>query len=155
MCIRDSSTDVSTRLPELHAYTILSILNNLTANAIEAIHERGSIAISMKRMGSDLHLEVTNTGSSIPLRRLRQIFRPGYTTKYDSDGRASSGVGLTYVKSLAEHLGGSITAASDGKDNVTFHIALPLNSLMTHPIANLPAVEKAGAASSQQKGPLS
>lgn len=149
------STDVSARLPELHAYTILSILNNLTANAIEAIHERGSIAISMKRMGSDLHLEVTNTGSSIPLRRLRQIFRPGYTTKYDSDGRASSGVGLTYVKSLAEHLGGSITAASDGKDNVTFHIALPLNSLMTHPIANLPAVEKAGAASSQQKGPLS
>ena len=100
------STDVSARLPELHAYTILSILNNLTANAIEAIHERGSIAISMKRMGSDLHLDVTNTGSSIPLRRLRQIFRPGYTTKYDSDGRASSGVGLTYVKSLAEHLGG-------------------------------------------------
>ena len=106
-------------------------------------------------MGSDLHLDVTNTGSSIPLRRLRQIFRPGYTTKYDSDGRASSGVGLTYVKSLAKHLGGSITAASDGKDNVTLHIALPLNSLMTHPIANLTAVEKAGAASSQQKGPLS
>ena len=113
---------MSARLPELHAYTILSILNNLTANAIEAIHERGSIAISMKRMGSDLHLEVTNTGSSIPLRRLRQIFRPGYTTKYDSDGRASSGVGLTYVKALAEHLGGSITAASDGKDLSLIHI---------------------------------
>lgn len=119
-------TTLSVNLPELHAYTMLSILNNLTANAIEAIHDKGRIAINMKRIGTELHFEVTNTGSSIPLRRLPQIFRPGYTTKYDSDGRASSGVGLTYIKALAEYLGGGITAASDGKDMVTFHIHLPL-----------------------------
>ena len=149
------STNISARLPELHAYTILSILNNLTANAIEAIRDRGTIAISMKRLSNDLHLEVTNTGSSIPLRRLKQIFRPGYTTKYDSDGRASSGVGLTYIKALAEHLGGSITAASDGKDSVTFHVTLPLNSLTTHPVTRIPAIRQDDDAPSQQKGPIS
>lgn len=125
------STALSGNLPELHAYTILSILNNLTANAIEAIHQKGQIDITMKRIGPELHLEVTNTGSSIPLRRLSQIFRPGYTTKYDSDGRASSGVGLTYIKALAEYLGGSITATSDGKDQVSFHLHLPLNRITT------------------------
>lgn len=34
-------------LPELHAYTLLSILNNLTANAIEAIHEKGQVTIAL------------------------------------------------------------------------------------------------------------
>lgn len=149
------STDISARLPELHAYTILSILNNLTANAIEAIRDRGTIAITMKRVSTDLHLEVSNTGSSIPLRRLKQIFRPGYTTKYDSDGRASSGVGLTYIKALAEHLGGSITAASDGKDSVTFHVTLPLNGLTTHPVTRIPAIRQADDAPPQQKGTIS
>lgn len=149
------STSLSAKLPELHAYTLLSILNNLTANAIEAIHERGALSITMKRMGENLHLEVMNTGSSIPLRRLRQIFRPGYTTKYDSDGRASSGVGLTYIKALAEHLGGSITAASDGKDSVTFHVTLPLSSLTTHPVTRIPAIRQDDDAPPQQKGPIS
>ena len=109
----------------------------------------------MKRMSTDLHLEVSNTGSSIPLRRLKQIFRPGYTTKYDSDGRASSGVGLTYIKALAEHLGGSITAASDGKDSVTFHVTLPLSSLTTHPVTRILAIRQDDDAPSQQKGPIS
>ena len=100
---------------------------DLAANAVEAIHHKGTISITMRRsVTEDLILEVQNTGSSIPLRRLGQIFRPGYTTKYDSNGRASSGVGLTYIKTLAESLGGSITAASDGESQVLFKIILPL-----------------------------
>ena len=106
---------------------MLSILNNLAANAVEAIHQKGTISITMRRsITEDLILEVQNTGSSIPLRRLAQIFRPGYTTKYDSTGRASSGVGRTYIKTLTESLGGSITAASDGTSQVLFKVTLPL-----------------------------
>ena len=146
-------TTLSSNLPELHAYTLLSILNNLTANAIEAIHDKGQITIIMKRIGTELHFDVTNTGSSIPLRRLSQIFRPGYTTKYDSDGRASSGVGLTYIKALTEHLGGGITAASDGRDVVTFHIHLPLQRITS---ANKKEQGTAALASiPPKKGPIS
>lgn len=120
-------TNLSPELPNIHVYTMLSILNNLAANAVEAIHQKGTISITMRRsITEDLILEVQNTGSSIPLRRLAQIFRPGYTTKYDSTGRASSGVGLTYIKTLAESLGGSITAASDGTSQVLFKVTLPL-----------------------------
>lgn len=120
-------TNLSPELPDIHVYTMLSILNNLAANAVEAIHQKGTISITMRRsITEDLILEVQNTGSSIPLRRLAQIFRPGYTTKYDSTDRASSGVGLTYIKTLAESLGGSITAASDGTSQVLFKVTLPL-----------------------------
>lgn len=146
------STALSGNLPEIHAYTILSILNNLTANAIEAIHEKGQVTIALKRIGQEMHLEVVNTGSAIPLRRLPQIFRPGYTTKYDSDGRASSGVGLTYIKALTEYLGGGITAASDGKNQVTFHIHLPLNRI-TATGAGQAAASPVPAM--QKKGPVS
>lgn len=118
-------------LPDLHVYTMLSILNNLAGNAVEAIHQKGTITITMKRSAEEnLCLTVENTGSSIPLRRLGQIFRPGYTTKYDSSGRASSGVGLTYVKALTESLGGTITAASDGKSQVQFKLRIPLAKIM-------------------------
>ena len=107
----------------------------------------------MKRIGPELHFDVTNTGSCIPLRRLPQIFRPGYTTKYDSDGRASSGVGLTYIKALAEYLGGGITAASDGKNNVTFHVHLPLQRITS--AQKKEQVSTVLSPIPQKKGPLS
>ena len=70
-----------------------------------------------------------NTGSYIPPQRLTKIFSPGYTTKFDSSGKASSGVGLTYVKHQTEELGGHIAITSDGKDQVTCQLILPCDKL--------------------------
>lgn len=123
--------NVPTGLPPLHSFMLLSILNNLTANAIEAIKTRGTINITIIGGTGDGRLKITieNTGSFIPPRRLERVFTPGYTTKFDSTGKASSGVGLTYVKHQTETLGGTITLTSDGKDTVTCHLDLPCQKL--------------------------
>ena len=110
---------------------LLSILNNLVANAVEAIPSRGTITLTIVGGTGDGRLKITleNTGSFIPPRRLEQVFSPGYTTKFDSTGKASSGVGLTYVKHQTETLGGTIELTSDGKDTVTCYLDLPCQKL--------------------------
>ena len=110
---------------------LLSILNNLTANAIEAIDKRGTINITIIGGTGDGRLKITieKTGSFIPPKRLERVFTPGYTTKFDSTGKASSGVGLTYVKHQTETLGGTIELTSDGKDTVTCQLDLPCQKL--------------------------
>ena len=65
---------------------------------------------------------------------------------------AGASLGVAFVMLL---FGGSITAASDGKDRVTFHITLPLDSLTTHPVTKIPAIRQADDAPPQQKGTIS
>ena len=125
------SSKVPVGLPPLHSFMLLSILNNLVANAVEAIETRGTITITIIGGTGDGRLKITieNTGSFIPLRRLERVFTPGYTTKFDSTGKASSGVGLTYVKHQTETLGGTIELTSDGQDKVICHLDLPCQKL--------------------------
>ena len=125
------SSHVPAGLPPLHAFMLLSILNNLVANAVEAIPCRGTITLNIVGGTGDGRLKITleNTGSFISPRRLEQVFTPGYTTKFDSTGKASSGVGLTYVKHQTETLGGTIELTSDGKDKVICHLDLPCQKL--------------------------
>lgn len=124
-------TEVQKGLPPLHVFMLLSILSNLAANAVEAIKYSGliTIAISGKKGDGLLRIRISNTGSFIPQHRLDKVFRPGYTTKFDSTGKASSGVGLTYVRHQTEMLGGTIAIDSDGKNMVTCEIKLPCNKL--------------------------
>ena len=120
---------ISGRLPLLHVYTMLSFMNNLISNAVEAINKNGTIDLLLYRDGDILKIFVTNTGSFIPKKRLELIFQPGYTTKFDSNGNASTGVGLSYVKNHVESLGGSINIDSDGANNVICALFVPLSKL--------------------------
>lgn len=123
------NSDVPKGLPPLHVFLLLSILNNLTANAVEAIKTSGTINLKIQGGNGELKIYLNNTGSFISPRRLKQIFKPGYTTKFDSTGKASSGVGLTYVKHQTEAIGGSINITSDGVNQVTCEITLPCKKL--------------------------
>jgi two-component system sensor histidine kinase YcbA len=117
-------------LPSVHVFTLLSMLNNLAANAIEAIQHDGIVVLEIERQGKELQILFSNTGSSIAPDRVERVFQPGYTTKFDSNGKASSGVGLTYVKQQTESLGGKIVMESDGRDRVDCRLMLPLDRLL-------------------------
>lgn len=120
------SAEISPDLPPLHVYTLLSLVNNLIANAVEAIEQTGSITLSFKEKAQALCIKVQNTGSAIPAHKLDLVFKPGYTTKFDSEGNASTGIGLNYVKDLAESFGGSVTMVSDAENEVSCTIMIPL-----------------------------
>lgn len=92
---------------------LLALLNNLTANAIEAIEEYGVIAIAIQQQEDDTVITVCDNGKGIPQNELSIIFEPGYTTKYNVEGVAATGIGLSHVAALIAKLNGSITVESN------------------------------------------
>lgn len=112
--------------PPYHLYMTLSMINNLVTNAIEAIDHKGHIHLHLYHMENGLIIEVQDDGPGIKREHMDLIFEPGFTSKYDEDGSASTGIGLSYVKSLVTNLHGDITMQS-GTNGVIFTITLPEN----------------------------
>lgn len=106
-------------------YPILVIMNNLVSNAIEAIPNKGEIQINIKVELDYLVIEIIDNGSGIAPDEQEVIFEPGYTTKFDETGKASTGIGLSHVQSMTKELGGKIEVVSSN-ENTAFIIHLPL-----------------------------
>ena len=116
--------------PKYHVYTVLSVINNIMANAVEAIQKQGSIRLSLYRCGDDmLECRVEDDGPGIPEKVGDVVFEPGYTSKYDEFGTPSTGIGLSYVKETVEELEGSIRFRNDAS-GVVFTIRLPVQQLI-------------------------
>ncbi len=95
--------------PNYHIYTILSIINNVVANAVEAIKETGSIIIGIDKKQDSLEFRIGDNGPGVTSRYQELIFEPGFTSKYDDAGNPSTGIGLSYVKEMVEQLQGDVT----------------------------------------------
>jgi len=113
----------------LHAFILLSILNNIVSNAVEAILKSGFIKISVKKVESFIEFKLSNNGPEIPDKKKELIFKPGYTSKYDETGKPSTGIGLSYVKEIINNLNGTLDLQST-EIETTFTIKLPLANLM-------------------------
>ncbi|WP_277818476.1 sensor histidine kinase [Bacillus sp. TL12] len=115
---------------EYHVYTILSILNNLVANAVEAIEGVGAIIIHTKKQDKNVIFEVIDNGPGIAQKYKELVFKPGFTSKYDQTGTPSTGIGLSYIKEMVTELGGEVSL-EDGENErgCKFVVRLPVSSL--------------------------
>ncbi|MFW9770460.1 MAG: ATP-binding protein, partial [Candidatus Thorarchaeota archaeon] len=68
------------------------VLLNLIINARDAMHDGGTLTISLRANESELLLKIADTGPGIPQEYLPRIFEPFFTTKDDSTG---TGLGLS------------------------------------------------------------
>ena len=110
-------------------YNIVSILNNLIINAIEAALPIGVIAVTGQCSDGKLVLVVADNGPGIAPEETELIFAPGYSTKFSEvTGQMSTGLGLSHVKNLTEILGGEIKLTSQPGKTV-FTVLLPLANL--------------------------
>ncbi|MCM3726482.1 ATP-binding protein [Neobacillus cucumis] len=117
--------------PEYHAYLVLSLINNLVANAVEAIEEKGTIAIYVKLENQFVWFQVEDDGPGVSEKDKSFIFKPGFTLKFDHAGTPSTGIGLSYVQEITEELGGCVDLQNGSKNaGAIFTIKLPINSLV-------------------------
>ncbi len=116
--------------PLCHVYTTLSLLNNLVANAVEALEEQGNIRIGVVRKKDVIVFSVADNGPGIKPKYREKIFMPGFTTKFDHAGNPSTGIGLVYVKQETEKLHGTVQVQenSEGAGTV-FTITLPISQI--------------------------
>jgi signal transduction histidine kinase len=112
----------SVEAPLVNASTeqLRQVLLNLFANASDAMHGGGEIAVSTKIDDEYVVLTLSDTGEGIPEEAKDKIFESLYTTK--SNG---TGLGLTVTKSIVEEHGGTIGVESVENQGTTFTIRLP------------------------------
>ncbi len=115
-------------LPAVHIdpNQIQQAILNLVINARDAITESGIIRISsaLDRDQGRVTVSVSDTGCGIPAERLKDIFKPFYSTKGDQ----GNGLGLPAVESVVSQHGGSVEVDSQVGEGSTFRFHLPVPS---------------------------
>jgi two-component system sensor kinase FixL len=105
---------------------ISMVLQNLLANAYDAVHEldRRSLGVklSVTRRASDVVFSVEDGGTGIPEALRGQIFRPISSTK-----SAGMGLGLAICRSLVEANDGRIWLVHSGPDGTCLAFSIPLD----------------------------
>jgi len=104
-------------------------LNNLSANGVEAIAEKGNIDIEVNEEVEFISFIIKDSGNGIPEEDLSIIFEPGYTTKFNDHGVAATGIGLSHVHEIVQTLHGQIKVESQTGEGTTFHIMLPTENI--------------------------
>jgi two-component system nitrogen regulation sensor histidine kinase NtrY len=109
-----------------------SVLENLVANAVEAMHEGGTITL-VTRLERGLQwspeegprdwavLEVRDTGSGMEPGIQTQIFEPGFTT-----GEDGTGLGLAIADKIVTDHDGHIELESEPDIGTVFSVYLPI-----------------------------
>lgn len=104
--------------PELFGW----VIENLIKNALDAIESTtGKIEISVKELKNKVEIEVKDSGKGIEIKRRKDVFRPGYSTK-----KRGWGLGLSLSKRIIEgyHGGKIFVKSSMPGEGTTFKIIL-------------------------------
>lgn len=104
---------------------LLSGLQNLTNNAIQAMGASGTLVIAVEPAGTQLiDVLIKDNGPGIEEQAQQKIFDPFYTTR--SDG---TGLGLAVVRAIAQAHHGDIWLKSVVGEGSVFGVRLPTKSL--------------------------
>lgn len=97
------------------------VIENMVKNAVDAMKGDGVLDIFLNEKNKYITLDIKDSGSGMPRKLVRNIFKPGYSTK-----KRGWGLGLSLAKRVIEeyHKGElKITQSEPGK-GTTFRIAL-------------------------------
>lgn len=97
------------------------VIENLCKNAIDAMNGQGKIVIAVKTEGSQVIIDISDTGKGIAKSELTAVFKPGYTSK-----KRGWGLGLTLAKRIINdyHKGKIFVRSSVLNEGTTFRIVL-------------------------------
>ncbi|MCZ0755078.1 sensor histidine kinase [Anoxybacillus sp. J5B_2022] len=122
---KECDIDLSTN----HVYALLSVLNNLVANAVEAIPSFGWVGLRVELERDEIVFYVTDSGPGIPEEDRDWIFQLGFTTKYDEHGNPSTGIGLTHAQEIVHSFKGRIQLTADEYGRTQFQVKIPSHQL--------------------------
>ena len=106
----------------------MRLMINLISNAIRYGKEGGTVLVSLTAPAdSEIVLKVQDDGQGIPKEQQDKIFTRFYRTgsSQSSGAEGSFGLGLSYVKWIAEAHGGSVALSSEPGEGSTFTVRIP------------------------------
>jgi len=114
---------------------------NLLVNARQAMTAGGELLVRVRRMGNQVELSITDTGTGMAPEKLQHCF-----DEYWSDKPGGTGLGLSTARRIIEEHGGTISALSEPGRGSSFSILLPLAVELAGPLGQreVPGGARAG-----------
>ena len=118
---------MTTRFPDqdiivkINASLFEWVVENLCKNAVDAMGGAGTITLFMEEFTDKVIIEVSDTGKGISRKNIKNVFKPGFTTK-----KRGWGLGLSLAKRIVEeyHRGKIYVLSSEVGKGTTFRIEL-------------------------------
>jgi len=128
--IRDGNitTDFRATKPEILAdkVHITNVINNLLDNANKYTPKKPAIVVATEDQGNGLLISITDNGTGISKNNQKKIFDKLYRVPTgDVHNVKGFGLGLSYVKFIAEKHGGQVSVESEPGKGSTFRVWLP------------------------------
>jgi len=103
-------------------FQLRQVLLNLVTNAVQAVGDRGRVAIAVSGVASEVTVAVSDDGPGIPPEHLERIFEPFFTTKEEGQG---TGLGLAVSRGIVEKLGGRLAVENRPHEGCIFRLVVP------------------------------
>jgi PAS domain S-box-containing protein len=120
----ERTAEASVTDPEL----LRRLLGNLLSNAIRYT-PRGQVRVACIPRGSELVIEITDTGIGIPASELERIFEEFYQVDRGTQRPEGLGLGLSIVRRIAALLRANVTVQSTPDEGTTFRVVVPRGDL--------------------------
>lgn len=101
---------------------LISALQNIIDNAVEASHKQGQIDISLVSENGKVYINIIDYGTGIKEQNLAKISKPYFTTK-----EKGTGLGIPVAKAIIKAHHGELHFSSNN-DYTVFTISLPLQT---------------------------
>jgi signal transduction histidine kinase/CHASE2 domain-containing sensor protein len=129
-------TEIAKDLPALQGdpHLIEGALLNLVSNAIKYSARGSEVKLRAEVEGDGVVLEVWNPGPAIPPGELARLFEPFYRRNEQEETTRGWGLGLAFVRRIAEQHGGKAEAWSESGSGTSFRIHLPVTGLILNEV---------------------
>lgn len=108
------------------SFLLKQAISNLIDNAMAFSPVTGEILISAAKDGEQYLIKVIDQGEGIPEYALNQVFDRFYSLPSPDAGIKSSGIGLSFVKEVAQLHGGIVNISNQAEGGVVAEINLPI-----------------------------
>jgi signal transduction histidine kinase len=97
------------------------VMENLIRNALDAMSGSGHIDVTLTNNAQQVWIDIQDTGKGIPSHQLKDVFKPGFTTK-----KRGWGLGLSLARRIIVnyHNGSIFVKSSEVGKGTTFRIVL-------------------------------
>ncbi len=119
---------IESALPDLpmSPHDLRLVMDNLLANAIKYTAE-GSVHVNAAFSEKSFALKIQDTGVGFIPEQSKHLFERFYRSEQVRGKFAGNGLGLSVVKAILDHYGGTVTAVSTGLDQgAAFTIRVPI-----------------------------
>ena len=106
-------------------FLIGQAVRNLLRNAIEFSPHGGAVIVAMRREGDGVRLEVCDDGPGVPDFALDRVFERFYSLPRPDGGSRSSGLGLCFVREVAQLHRGTVSLENAQDGGAVATIVLP------------------------------